>query len=342
MKKFFTLILALILVLAFAGCSEKAKNGNDVNTSDEGESKEMLKVTAVVAGSLGDRSFYDSAAEGLERLKSDHGVITRVLECKDDASMYKTQLVNAAETSDIVVAVGWEFYDSLPETAEAMPEVKFIYVDEAIDGVDNIMNIKYAQNEGSFLAGYIAAKMSKTGVIGAVGGEDNDTINDFYVGYEQGAKYADPDIKVSIVYAGTFSDPAKGKECALSLYDKKADVVFQVAGKTGEGVFEAAEEADAYAIGVDADQKYINDEVIICSMKKEVGDSIYDAVVAYLTDRTFNGGETIITNMAQGYIDIGYGDEDAEQQVPDDIKEEIEDIKKLIVNGEIVVETTRK
>lgn len=348
MKKLLAIVLVFLFVAAFAGCKkETPKNDNtDANKSDANASgsidDETLKVTAVVAGSLGDRSFYDSAAEGLEKLNKDHGVITNVIECKEDASMYQTQLVNAAEASDIVVAVGWEFGDALPVVAEAMPETKFIYVDEAIEGVDNIMNIKYAQNEGAFLVGYIAAKMSETGKIGAVGGMDNDTINDFYVGYKQGAEYADKDIKVEMVYAGEFQDPAKGKECALSLYNKGADVVFQVAGKTGEGVFEAAQEVGKYAIGVDADQKYINEDVIICSMKKEVGTSVYDAVVAYMTDGTFHGGETVVKNMETGYIDVGYGEEGAKQQVKKKLKAEVEEVKQLIIDGTIVVDTTRK
>ena len=342
MKKFLCLILCLACVLSVMSCTKDNTDKPADTDTGKSEAEEKLSVTAVVAGTLGDRSFYDSAAEGLEKLNKDHGVITNVLECQNDASMYKTQLVNAAETSDFVVAVGWEFCDALPETADEYPDTKFIYVDEAIEGKDNIMNIKYAQNEGSFLVGYIAAKMSETGKVGAVGGMDNDTINDFLTGFEQGAKYAKKKIKVLKAYAGDFGDPAKGKECALSLYDKGADVIFQVAGKTGEGVFDAAEETGNYAIGVDADQKYINDDVIICSMKKEVGNSIYDAVVEFMENGTFRGGETIVTNMAQGYIDVGYGEEGSKQQVPDDIKEKIEEIKALIVEGEIVVETTRK
>ena len=342
MKKFLCFILCALFVLACIGCTKtETPANNETDKTPEPTEDKTLSVTVVVAGTLGDRSFYDSAADGVARLAADHGVKTNVIECKEDASMYKTQLVNAAEASDIVVPVGWEFGDALPEVADEYPDTKFIYVDEACEGHDNIMNIKYAQNEGSFLVGYIAVKMSKTKVVGAVGGMDNDTINDFLAGFKQGAEYASKKAKVLTKYAGDFSDPAKGKECALALNGEGADVIFQVAGKTGEGVFEAAAEAGFYAIGVDSDQKYINDDVIICSMKKEVGNSIYDAVVAYMTDGTFHGGETIVTNMAQGYIDVGYGEEGATQQVTDKIKEKVEEIKQLIISGEIVVDTTR-
>lgn len=343
MKKLLALVLCVLFVFAAAACTKTDTKTNETKKSEEAKTSEekTLSVTVVVAGTLGDRSFYDSAADGVARLAKDHGVKTNVIECQEDASMYKTQLVNAAEASDIVVPVGWEFGDALPEVADEYPETKFIYVDEACEGHDNILNIKYAQNEGSFLVGYIAVKMSKTKVVGAVGGMDNDTINDFLAGFKQGAKYASKKAKVITKYAGDFSDPAKGKECALAIYGEGADVIFQVAGKTGEGVFEAAAETGNYAIGVDSDQKYINDDVIICSMKKEVGTSIYDAIVKFITDGTFNGGETVVTNMAQGYIDVGYGEEGAKQQVTDKIKEKVEEIKQLIISGEIVVDTTR-
>ena len=119
-----------------------------------------------------------------------------------------------------------------------------------------------------------------------------------------------------------------------------ADVIFQVADKTGLGVFEAAQEKGFYAIGVDSDQKYIDPEVIICSMKKEVGSSIYDAVKAYLAgDSRF--GTTWTADMATGYVGIGYGEEGSTQQVPDEVKAEVEALAAKIVSGEIKVDTTR-
>ena len=200
------------------------------------------------------------------------------------------------------------------------------------------MSILYAQNEGSFLVGYIAAKLTKTGKIGVVGGEDSATINDFIVGYEAGAAYANPDITVEKQYANGFEDPANGKECALALYGMGCDIVFQVAGKTGEGVFEAAAETGNYAIGVDGDQKYINPDVIICSMVKKVGKSIYDTVADM--ENYFKGGEIWEADMATGYIDVVYGDDTMPQQVSDELKAEVEALKEKIISGEIEVPTT--
>ena len=252
---------------------------------------------------------------------------------------------NAADTANIVVCVGWEFYN-VETIALDYPDVYWIWVDNATGApVSNVLNITYAQNEGSYLAGYIAAAMSESGVIGAVGGEDSDTINDFIVGYKQGAEYYASQngstISVEVNYTNDYDDPAKGKECALALNDLGADVIFQIASKAGDGVFEAAQERGFWAIGVDCDQKYIADDVIICSMKKEVGNSIYEAVKQYMAGDTSLWGTTWNADLATGYVGIGYGEEGSTQQVSDEIKAEVESLAEKIVSGEIVVDTVR-
>ena len=334
MKKLTALMLTFVLALSlFAGCASGTPSGDAAASSD-------LTVALVVAGTFGDRSFYDSSKEGCDKLAAE-GVRIKTIECKNEN--HTQQIYNAADAADVVVLVGWEFYD-VESVAPEYSDKRFIWIDNATSApVDNVLNITYAQNEGSFLAGYIAAKLSQSGTIGAVGGEDSGTINDFIVGYKQGALYANPDIDVQVQYSNTYDDPAVGKECALTLNEKGADVVFQIASKCGDGVFEAAKEKGFYAIGVDSDQKYIDPEVIVCSMCKEVGDSIYDAVKQYLTKGDDCGlwGTTWVADMATGYVGIGYGEEGAVQQVPDDVKAEVEELVKKIVSGEIVVETTR-
>lgn len=327
MKRFLALGLALLMLLGLCLACTNSKEDSD-----------KLKVVVLAAGALGDRSFYDSANEGLKRLVADYDIDGTVVECNNEN--FLQQMTSAAESADIVIPVGWEFWE-IEQLAPEVPETTFIWIDnETSQPYENILNITYAQNEGSFLVGYIAAKMSKTGVIGAVGGEDSVTINDFLVGYEQGAKYANPDIKVEVRYSNTYDDVAIGKECALTLNDLGADVVFQVAGKCGSGVFEAAEERGFYAIGVDSDQKYIDENVIICSMMKEVGDSICAAVEAYM-DGTFSAGRTWVADLSEGYVGVGYGEAGAVQQISDELKAEVETLIEKIQNGEIVVDTTR-
>ena len=331
MKKFIAFLLCFTLVFSLAACG---KSGG------EKQSEDALTLALVVAGNFGDRSFYDSSNEGATRLEKE-GVTVKRIECGNIG--HTEQIYNAAEAADIVVLVGWEFYD-VEAVAPEYPDKKFIWIDNATGApIANVLNITYAQNEGSFLAGYVAAKMSESGIIGAMGGMDDATINDFIVGYKQGALYANPDIQVQVIYSNDYDDPAIGKECALTLHEKGADVVFQIASKCGDGVFEAAKEEGFYAIGVDSDQKYIAPEVIICSMRKEVGSSIYDAVKQYMEKGDDCGlfGTTWIADMATGYVGLSYGEEGSVQQIPDDVKAEVEELAQKIVSGEIVVDTTR-
>ena len=133
----------------------------------------------------------------------------------------------------------------------------------------------------------------------------------------------------------------RDRDCAIALNDQGADVIFQIASACGDGVFEAAKERGFYAIGVDSDQKFIDPEVIICSMKKEVGGSIYDAVSALIGGDTSRWGSTWVADMSSGYVGIGYGEEGSTQQIPDDVKAAVEELAGKIVSGEIIVDSTR-
>lgn len=332
MKKWIAIALAAVMLLGMVSVLSAC-----------GGEEEKADLALVVAGKFGDRSFYDSSRAGVERLEKELGLKAVYIECNNEG--HDTQMKNAADKAEIVVCVGWEF-SNVETTAPDYPDVKWIWIDNATGApVANVLNITYAQNEGSFLAGYAAAAMSQTGVVGAVGGEDSDTINDFIVGYEQGAAYYGTEkgkqIEVVHNYTNTYDDPAAGKNCAIALHDEGADVIFQIASAAGDGVFEAAKEKGFYAIGVDSDQKYIDPEVIICSMKKEVGNSIYDAVKAFRDGDSSKLGTTWVADMSNGYVSLGYGDEGAVQQIPDEVKAEVEALAQKIVSGEIVVNTTR-
>lgn len=337
-KKLLALLLASVMVVSLAAC-----NGNN---DDKKGSADGMTVTLVVADKFGDRSFYDSSKEGVDKLAADKGVAVKTIECGGEN--HTTQMRNAADASkagDVVVCVGWEFYD-IETVAPEYPDVKWIWIDNATSApVANVLNITYAQNEGSFLAGYIAASLSATGTVGAVGGEDADTINDFIVGYEQGAQYygTEKGKTISVVknYANTYTDPAVGKECANALNDQGADVIFQIASATGDGVFESAKERGYYAIGVDSDQKFIDPETIVCSMKKEVGNSIYDAVATLIDGGDARWGTTWVADMSTGYVGIGYGEAGSTQQVSDEVKAEVDALAAKIASGEIKVNTTR-
>lgn len=334
MSKFFSLLLILTFVLSLAPMAL---------------AQEPLKVGLVLAGGLGDRSFYDSSNAGVERAGEELGVEYKVFECRNDPTLIKDQMVAASEYANVVVAVGFEFYDVVQEMAAAFPEIDYIYVDNAIAGIDNLITISYAENQGSFLAGALAAKMTTDTslegmnpekVVGMVGGQDIEVIRNFEAGYRAGAEYVDPEVKVEVLYAQDFEDPAKGKENATTLYSMGADIVFQVAGKTGEGVFEAAKELGKYAIGVDSDQRYIDPEHILASMIKEVGTSIFDTI-GKIQKGEVARGEVSVYSLAENGVGLSYGDDTMAQLVSDEIKAELDDIKTKILNGEIEVPTAK-
>ena len=171
MKKPVSLMLIFAFVLSLlAGCTA----GTPVDTQPAtAPSSDEFAVALVVAGSFGDRPFYDSAKEGCDALIGE-GIAVTTIECNYEN--HTQQIYNAAEAADVIVLVGWDFYD-VETVALEHEDKRFIWVDNATSSpVANVLNITYAQNEGSFLAGYIAAKVSQTGVIGAVGGKDTDTI----------------------------------------------------------------------------------------------------------------------------------------------------------------------
>lgn len=327
MKKITAIIMALVLALSLT----------TVSLAQEGTAP---RVAVVLADKLGDLSFYDGANEGLQRLISDYKVTgSGIVECLNDPTKWEPLLIKAAQENDIVVAVGWEFWSALESVAPDLPDTKFIFVDNGLEGIANVLSIVYADNEGSFLAGYAAMKLAtNTNTVGFVGGEDCDTINNFYIGYKAGAEYANPEgVVLAPSFVGDYEDSGKGKECAMLLYGNKAEVVFHAASKAGLGVFEAAKEQGKYAIGVDCDQKYLDPEHIVASVVKNVGGSIYDVIAQYIEDGTFEGGQVLTCDLAGGYETLGYGAEDATQQISDEIKGEIDLLAQQIANGEIVV-----
>ncbi|GHV76916.1 BMP family ABC transporter substrate-binding protein [Spirochaetia bacterium] len=287
MKKFMMVLLIglSLTALVLSSCNKGGKGDASGSTG--------LKVALLINGNLGDKSFHDSANNGLNLIRDNLGCRTKVVEVGYDDSKWEPALRDLCdEKHDIVICGTWQMQELVTKVAPDYPNQKIIVYDTSMDYAadskglfKNIYSMEYKQNEGSYLAGVLAASMSKSGIIGFVGGMDNTVIRDFLVGYIQGAKDLNQNIKVVPSFVGNFSDTAKAKELTFAQYQMGADVVFSVAANAGEGTLQAAKERNRLAIGVDSDQGmlYLDSdpvlaELIMSSMLKRVDQSIYLAV----------------------------------------------------------------
>ena len=323
-----------------------------------------LRVVSVVNGTLGDKSFFDSAQRGMEAIADEYDIEIDTVELGIDPANWEPGLLDVmadTDSYDILIAGTFQMIDFLAANAHSYPDKLFMFYDApmpyddadiCVEGCANVYSMTYAQNEGSFLAGVYAAAMSQSGVdgmndapiIGAVGGQQIPVIDDFIVGYEQGACLVNPESQNIVQYAGSWNDPARGKEIALAMYEQDADIVFQVAGGTGVGVFEAAHEQGRFALGVDSDQATIVAETdpdqaerILTSMMKNVDNSIFRAVTLHLEGELPYGSSESL-GIPQGGVGLAKN-EFYDASTPDDIKAMVDAAEAAVVNGDIDVVT---
>ena len=307
-----------------------------------------VKVALVLAGFLGDKSFNDSAYQGLERAMTDFGVELKVMESKNPADWESNLVAMAAAGYDLVLACSTQIAEIVGSHAADFPDVKFGVIDGAIKA-PNVKSIVFAQNEGSFLAGAAAALFTVRSeiegvndkkVIGWVGGMDIPVLHDFLVGYEQGAKFIDPEVRVLVSFAGTFNDPLKGKELTLAQYDQGADIVMNVASNTGNGILEAANETGKFAIGVDLDQDGIYPGRILTSMLKRVDVASYE-LVKDVVDGTCKGDTVVEMGIASGGVsltDMAVMKEALGDKFPQELLERIQELTEQVRSGAIKVD----
>ena len=329
MKRFLTLLALLVMVLLTA-CGGKKE---EAAPAPEVAAEKPLKVGIVLSiGGLGDKSFNDSAYRGLENAKKDLGIEFKYVEAASPSEGYLREYAEAGY--DLVIATGFLMKDATEKVAKDFPDVKFALIDE-VSTLPNVSSLVFAEDQGSFLVGALAAMMSKTGSVGFVGGMEIPLIQKFQKGYEMGAKYVNPNIKLGSLYtsgSNPFNDPVRGKENALSLIKQGADVVYHAAGGTGIGVIEAAKEAKVFAIGVDSNQDGIAQGTVLTSMMKYVDVAVYNAVKA-VKEGTFKGGE-----QRFGVKEGGVGTTEFEftkDAIGADNLAKLEAIKKDIIDGKI-------
>ncbi len=382
MKKLVALLLAGAMAFSLAACGggdskssgdegNKAASGTEGGSKEEGGSEEdgskeqesgkPYKAAFLVNGNLGDKSFYDSANEGLTRLKEDLGADVFDFKVEEmggdpaDEANWEPTLLDYCDTGeyDVIIIGTWQMYDALNTAYEMYPDQKFIFFDEPFDfeaagNPDNIFNMMFKQNEVSYLVGAGAALMTTSdemegidpsnSIIGFLGGMDGILINDFLVGYIQGAKDVNPDIQVAVAYVGDYIDSAKGKDLSLTQFQNGADVSFNVAGNAGLGLIEAASESGKYAFGVDSDQAALLPDYaasIPTSALKNIGNALYLAI-----QEDMEGNLQYGTTQSYGFAEGGVGlvlDAHYEEVLPESIRTKLAELQASIENGDIVV-----
>lgn len=307
----------MALCLALTACGTKTSK----------EERKDLSILLLINGTLGDKSFFDSAEAGMKLIKEKYpDITTKTIQMGTDETKYDAILEENTESKayDIIVVGTWQLKDKIQKISDKYPEQNFILFDDnANDGekkYENIYSILYKQNEGGFLAGALASLVKssegysfskKTKKLGLIGGMDNKIIKDFLLGYEDGAKYVDSEAMILSSYVGNFTDAIKAKDLANILYKKKdVDIIFNVASIAGLGIIDSAVENERYVIGVDSDQAaLLGDEkakYILTSILKRVDVSLLRAIDKYKKgEKIF--GTTEFLGVKEGGIAIADG-----------------------------------
>ena len=283
-------------------------------------------------GGVNDGSFNQSAWEGLQRAGEAFGCEVKYIESKGDADYVPNIESFLDEDYDLIICTGYVMADAVRDAAELNPDQKFAIVDDASNAdLDNVTCMMFEQEQASYLVGLAAGYTTESNIVGFVTGAANETMNSFGYGYCAGVLDANPDATILQYNANNFGDASGGKTAVNTMVTKGADVVFHAAGGTGIGVIDGCKENKIWAIGVDSDQSPLAPETILTSALKRVDNACYDATKKTILGTLEGGIETY--DLAAGGVDIA----PTTDNLSKDVLEKIEDAKKDIIAGDLVV-----
>ncbi|PSQ26889.1 BMP family ABC transporter substrate-binding protein [Halobacteriales archaeon QS_9_68_17] len=302
---------------------------------------------------LDDRSFNDTAHRGVQRsrLERDVSFDYREPDGTDEMEEFQRTFAESADPEyDLVCCIGFDQTGALQETAPRHTDQKFAIFDAVLDE-PNVVSYVFQDHQGSFLVGSLAAQMTSVGfgagrgstrpdelTVGFVGGVEVPVVQKFEAGFAAGVEHADADVEVLTEYVGSFGDVDGGREAAEGMYDDGADIIYHAAGGTGLGVFQAAQERERFALGVDADQSRSNprySDVILASMTKRMDTAVYNAVGSVIDD-AFEGGSVVPLGLEDDGLEVAYGSE-LGPAIPDELKSDVEETRAAIVDGDVEV-----
>ena len=295
-------------------------------------------------GGKDDRSFNAAAWEGVQRAAKDFPIVLRDIEPGTPNAIEPAMRAFAERGFDLIIGVGFAQAPIMEQVARDYPNIHFAIID-GVSELPNVASLVFKEQEGSYLVGMLAAKTSKTGTIGFLGGMDIGLIHRFEKGYEEGAKAVNPNIRVIQNYVGVtdgaWNNPGKGKELSLAQIGKGADVIFTAAGNSGLGAFDAVEQqgkqngrATHFVIGVDSNQNMVKPGFVLTSMVKRVDNVVYN-IVQDVVNHRFSPGLHVFGLEKDG---VGYAlDSYNKDLIAPEAIEEAEAAKKKIIAGEIKV-----
>ena len=356
MKKLLALMLALILALAAFGCGEKAPDADEQGSEDG-----VYNVVSLVNGNLGDKSFFDSCESGLKALQDAGRITYKTIEMggtDEDQPKWLETLYEVAESGeyDLIICGTYQMPDYLKEVATEYPDQKFLIYDDTtyVGENKNVVNFSYKQNDMGYLVGVFAASMTSATevaninpekVVGFIGGVDSPVINDFLYGFLQGIKDTDPEVKVDTRYVNSYVDAPLAKELGISMInDNACDIIWGVAGLSGNGGAEAAAETGkSWFIGVDSDQELTLPEeqaaITLTSGLKNIGQSLiwfFDKWDAGEADALF--GTQVNLGLNEGGVGI-VTDKNFAKIAPQAVQDAVLAAQEKVASGEIIVPT---
>ncbi len=301
----------------------------------------------VMSDNLGDNGFNDSAADGFHRAEKDQVRVKLLQASPSDPQLWRQNLETTSNSGAwSVIFTGPGMHDNLAATAPQHPKQNYVFFDDELK-LPNVLSVKYAQNEGSFLAGALAASVAtdKAGFpldtgskkVGIVAGQDLPIIEDFIVGFKQGVATIDPSVQVEVSFIGNFNDAQKAYDLTQNAFNGGADVVYNVAGPAGLGILKAAADANRYAIGVDSDQNGLYPKNVVASMLKQIGNSIYDTI-GQIRAGNAPFGTLEVYGLKNNGVALIYND----ALVPASVKAKVDGAKAQVLAGQIKVDSAFK
>lgn len=283
-----------------------------------------------------DKSFNEAAFNGAKRWADETGGSFREIELQSEAQREQALRRFAEAGANPVITMGFAMADPLSAVAADYPDTKFVAVDVTWLDAPNVRQIGFAEHEGSYLVGMLAAMASKSNTVGFVGGMDIPLIRHFGCGYAQGAKAVNPDVSIIANMTGTtpaaWNDPVKGSELTKAQISQGADVIYAAAGGTGVGVLQTAADEGILSIGVDSNQNHLHPGKVLTSMLKRVDVAVYDAMKA--------GGDVETGVFVLGLAEEGVGyamDDNNASLITAEMKAAVDTARQKIIDGELEV-----